>query len=89
MTAPAVYKLYKDADDGRTHRRIAVSEDQEGTFALIVTEDYSNNSAGAELASSSGKAVGEAEVFPNLEVANDRAKEIYDENIRDGFLDVV
>jgi hypothetical protein len=87
MTNPAVYKLYKDADDGRTNRRISVSEAPDGTFALIVTEIYSNNSTGLE-GDVPARGVGEAEVFESLEAANERAKVLYEENIHDGFLDV-
>jgi hypothetical protein len=86
MTTPAVYKVYKDIDDGRTDRRVAVSEATDGTFALIVTETYSNATESSD--GSSAKAVGEAEVHATLEAANLRAKEIHDENIRDGFTDL-
>jgi hypothetical protein len=86
MTTPAVYKVYKDVDDGRTDRRVAVSEGTDGTYVLIVTEAYSNAALGAD--DSSAKAVGEAEVHPTLEAANQRAAEIHDENIRDGFSEV-
>ena len=85
MLTPAVYKVYKDVDDGRTDRHVAVSECTDGTFALIVTETYSNSSGSPD--TSSAKAVGETAVHPNLEGANLRAKEIYEENIRDGFTD--
>ena len=34
-----------------------------------------------------GRGVGETEVFPDIEIANDRAKEIYEENIHDGLVD--
>jgi len=85
--ACAVYKVYKDIDDGRTDRRVAVSEGTDGSFALIVTESYSNAAQIPE--APPPKAVGEAEVHPTLEAANQRAKEIHEENIRDGFIDVV
>jgi len=85
MFSPAVYKVYKDVDDGRTDRHVAVSECADGNFALIVTETYSNSSEIPD--ASSAKAVGETEVHPTLESANLRAKEIYEANIRDGFTD--
>jgi|NGEPerStandDraft_6_1074524.scaffolds.fasta_scaffold186816_2 hypothetical protein len=91
MTTAAIYKLYKDTSEGRTHRRIAVTEGTDGTFVLIVTEVYSNNSTdpeGDDPAMSTGKAVGEVEVHPTVEEANARAKEIFDENVEDGFVDI-
>jgi hypothetical protein len=88
MSNPAVYKLYKDTDDGRTSRSISVSEDPNGQFALIVTDSYANTSATSNVGDiSKGRAVGETEVFPDVETANQRAKEIHEENVQDGFVD--
>lgn len=88
MSNLVVYKLHKDTDDGRTSRSISVSEDPNGKFALIVTDSYTNNSAESMTDEASrGRGVGETEVFPGIEIANNRAKEIYEENIHDGFVD--
>jgi hypothetical protein len=88
MTTPAIYKLYKDADDGRTSRTISVSEDLNGKFALIVTDSYRNNSSGNTIDEPpQGRGVGEAELFQDVTTANDRAKEIHAENVFDGFVD--
>jgi hypothetical protein len=88
LSNPAVYKLYKDADDGRTSRSISISEDPNGKFALIVTDSYINTSTTSNVEDTSkGRAVGETEVFPDVETANQRAKQIYEENLHDGFVD--
>jgi hypothetical protein len=88
MSNPVAYKLHKDTDDGRTSRSISISEDPNGKFALIVTDSYTNNSAGSETdEASKGRGVGATEVFPDIEIANNRAKEIYEENVNDGFVD--
>jgi len=88
MSNPVVYKLHKDTDDGRTSRSISVSQDPNGKFALIVTDSYINNSPGSMTDEAlQGRGVGETEVFPDIEIANDRAKEIYEENIHDGLVD--
>jgi hypothetical protein len=88
MSNPVVYKLHKDTDDGRTSRSISVSEDANGKFALTVTDSYANKAEGSEIDDApNGHGVGETEVFPDLEIANNRAKEIYEENVHDGFVD--
>jgi hypothetical protein len=88
MSNPAVYKLYKDTDDGRTSRSISVSEDPNGKFALIVTDSYANTATTSAVGDiSKGRQSERPEVIPDVDTANQRAKEIHEENVQDGFVD--